>query len=61
MMGELRADFWFAIDRSIVRQHGRPLYGPPAAELIAETARLNCARSQPFLDTGHWISKRDVL
>ena len=67
-----------------MRQHGRPLHGPPAAELIAEfpratlaphlaesirwhrgddseNARLNVARSQHFLDTGHWISKRDVL
>jgi hypothetical protein len=76
--------FWFAIDRSIVREHGTPLYGPPPAELLAEiprellappleesirwhrgddseNARLNIARSQHFLDTGHWISKRDVL
>jgi Nucleotidyltransferase domain len=81
--GEIE-DFWFAIDRSIVRQHGKPLHGPPAADLIAEiprellaphlaesirwhrgddseNARLNVARSQHFLDTGHWISKRDVL
>jgi hypothetical protein len=81
--GDIEA-FWFAIDRSIVREHGRPLHGPPAAELIAdiprellaprltesirwhrgddsENARLNVARSQHFLDTGHWISKRDVL
>jgi hypothetical protein len=77
-------DFWFAIDRSILREHGTPLYGPPAADLIAEipreqlapqleesirwhrgddtdNARKNVARSQHFLDTGHWISKRDVL
>jgi hypothetical protein len=76
--------FWFAIDRSIVREHGKPLYGPPPAELLAEiprellaphlresirwhrgddteNARLNIARSQHYLDTGHWISKRDVL
>jgi hypothetical protein len=81
--GEIE-DFWFAIDRSIVRQHGKPLQGPPAADLIAEiprellaphlaesirwhrgdaseNARLNVARSRHFLDTGHWISKRDVL
>jgi hypothetical protein len=81
--GEIE-DFWFAIDRSIVREHGRPLYGPPAARLVAEiprellaphltesirwhrgddseNARLNVARSQHYLDTGHWISKRDVL
>jgi hypothetical protein len=77
-------DFWFAIDRSILREHGTPLYGPPAADLIAEipreqlapqleesirwhrgddtdNARKNVARSQHFLGTGHWISKRDVL
>jgi hypothetical protein len=81
--GDIEA-FWFAIDRSILREHGTPLYGPPAAELFAaipreqlaphleesirwhrgddtENARLNVARSQHFLDTGHWISKRDVL
>jgi len=81
--GEIE-EFWFAIDRSIVRQHAKPLHGPPAADLIAEiprellaphlaesirwhrgddseNARLNVARSQHFLDTGHWISKRDVL
>jgi Nucleotidyltransferase domain len=81
--GDIEA-FWFAIDRSIVRQHGKPLHGPPAGDLIAEiprellaphlaesirwhrgddseNARLNVARSQHFLDTGHWISKRDVL
>jgi hypothetical protein len=77
-------DFWFAIDRSIVREHGRALHGPPPQALFApiprdalapqltesirwhrgdgtENARLNIARSQHFLDTGHWISKRDVL
>jgi hypothetical protein len=77
-------DFWFAIDRSILREHGIPLHGPPPAELLAPipramlapvleesirwhrgddtlNARLNIARSQHFLDTGHWISKRDVL
>jgi hypothetical protein len=77
-------DFWFAIDRSIVREHGRALHGPPTQELFAPiprealapqlnesirwhrgddtaNARLNIARSQHFLDTGHWISKRDVL
>jgi hypothetical protein len=75
--------FWFAIDRSIIREHGKPLHGPPPAELFAEipreliapvltesirwhggdrseNARLNIARSQHYLDTGHWISKRDV-
>ena len=75
--------FWFAIDRSIVREHGIPIHGPPADELIAEIPResllpllaesvqwhrdsatptasdviLNTARTQHFVDTGHWISK----
>ena len=78
--------FWFAIDRSILREHGIPLHGPPPAEvfapiprttldaLVAESMRwhresatptsadvlLNTARSQHFLDTGHWISKPDA-
>ena len=78
--------FWFAIDRSILREHGIPLHGPPPAEvfapipratldaLVAEAMRwhresatptsadvlLNTARSQHFLDTGHWISKPDA-
>ena len=75
--------FWFAIDRSILREHGIAVYGPPAAEVIAEIPRasllpllaesvewhrasatptdsdvlLNTARTQHFVDTGHWISK----
>ena len=75
--------FWFAIDRSILREHGIAFHGPPAAELIAEIPRdallplldesvrwhrdsatptsadviLNTARTQHFVDTGHWISK----
>ena len=36
--GEIEA-FWFAIDRSIVREHGTALYGPPAAALFAEIPR----------------------
>ena len=36
-------DFWFAIDRSILRQHGTPLHGPPAAELFAEIPRETVA------------------
>ena len=31
--------FWFAIDRSILREHGIPVHGPPAGELIAEIPR----------------------
>ena len=78
--------FWFAIDRSILREHGIPVHGPPAGELIAEIPReallpllaesvqwhrdsatptagdviLNTARTQHFVDTGHWISKPEA-
>jgi hypothetical protein len=31
--------FWFAIDRAILRDHGVPLHGPPAAELFAPIPR----------------------
>jgi Nucleotidyltransferase domain len=70
--------FWFAIDRSIIYEHGKPFHGPPPQELFAPMPRdmlapllaesmraqgnqVNLARSQHFLDTGQWISKRDVL
>ena len=36
--GEIE-DFWFAIDRSILREHGIPLHGPPPTELFAEIPR----------------------
>jgi hypothetical protein len=36
--GEIEA-FWFAIDRSIVREHGTPLHGPQAADLVAAIPR----------------------
>jgi hypothetical protein len=36
--GEIE-EFWFAIDRSIVREHGTPLHGPPTAALFAEIPR----------------------
>ena len=75
--------FWFAIDRSILREHGKPLHGPLPTEIFAPIARatiapvlaesmrwhrgdvstdavLNTARSQHFLDTGHWISKLEA-
>ena len=32
-------DFWFAIDRSILREHGKPLLGPPPAELFSPIPR----------------------
>ena len=31
--------FWFTIDVSIARQHGRPLVGPPAAEVFPDPPR----------------------
>jgi hypothetical protein len=31
--------FWFAIDRSILREHGIPLHGPPTTELLAPIPR----------------------
>jgi hypothetical protein len=31
--------FWFTIDVSIARQHGRPLVGPPAADVFPEPPR----------------------
>jgi len=40
--GDIEA-FWFAIDRSILREHGRPLYGPPPAELFAPIPRATIA------------------
>jgi Nucleotidyltransferase domain len=75
--------FWFAIDRSILREHGLPVLGPPPGEVFApipraviapvieesmrwhggdmsDDAALNTARSQHFLDTGHWISKLEA-
>jgi Nucleotidyltransferase domain len=75
--------FWFAIDRSILREHGLPVLGPPPGEVFApipraviapvieesmrwhggdtsDNAALNTARSQHFLDTGHWISKLEA-
>jgi len=36
--GDIEA-FWFAIDRSILREHGIPLHGPPPAELLAPIPR----------------------
>jgi hypothetical protein len=46
--GDIEA-FWFAIDRSILREHGRPLHGPPPAELFAPIPRATiapCSRSR---------------
>ena len=40
--GEIE-DFWFAIDRSIVREHGRPLHGPPTDSVFAEIPRETLA------------------
>ena len=76
--------FWFAIDRSILREHGVAAARPAGrascsrrsrASTLAAAARrvgalaprlrhadsadvvLNTARTQHFVDTGHWISK----
>jgi len=54
--------------RDLIAEIPRELLAPHLVESIrwhrgddTENARLNVARSQHFLDTGHWISKRDVL
>jgi hypothetical protein len=36
--------FWFAIDRSILREHGVALHGPPAAEVFAPIPRETLLR-----------------
>jgi hypothetical protein len=36
--------FWFAIDRSILREHGVALHGPPAAEVFAPIPRATLIR-----------------
>jgi len=36
--------FWFAIDRSILREHGVALHGPPAAEVFAPIPRETLIR-----------------
>src|SRR3954451_2661716 len=38
------AGFWFAIDRAILREHGIPLLGPPAAEVLAPIPRATLLR-----------------
>ncbi len=40
--GDIEA-FWFAIDRSILREHGIPLHGPPTTELLAPIPRAMLA------------------
>jgi hypothetical protein len=35
--------FWFAIDRSILREHGIPLHGPPSSEIFAPIPRATLA------------------
>jgi hypothetical protein len=37
--------FWFVIDLAIGREHGRPLFGPPPAEVIPLFSRLLIASS----------------
>ena len=50
--------FWFAIDRSILRDHGVALHGPPAAELFAAIPR---ATLLPLLaESVRWHRDSDV-
>ncbi len=44
--------FWYAIDRSILREHGRSLIGPPAHEVFGEVARGNLR--QLLIDGLRW-------
>jgi Nucleotidyltransferase domain len=53
--GEIEA-FWFAIDRSILRQSGVALHGPPPADLVAPV--LNTCRGLRFAAEGAWSPKR---
>ncbi|MEU4570197.1 nucleotidyltransferase domain-containing protein [Micromonospora sp. NPDC023956] len=36
--------FWYGLDRSILHQHGRTLFGPPAAEVFADPAPADLRR-----------------
>lgn len=36
--------FWYALDRSILHQHGYPLLGPPAAEVFADVRPADLRR-----------------
>ena len=50
--------FWFAIDRSILRDHGVALHGPPPAELFAPIPR---ATLLPLLaESVRWHRDSDV-
>lgn len=37
--GDGEAEHWYAIDRAILREHGRTLFGPPPRRLFAELPR----------------------
>lgn len=44
--------FWYAIDRSILREHGRDLVGPSAHEIFGEVGRGDLRRL--LIDGLHW-------
>ena len=55
--GEIEG-FWFAIDRSILREHGVALAGPPPAELFAPIPRADAARAAA--ESVRWHRDSDV-
>ncbi len=44
--------FWYAIDRSILREHGRSLAGPPAHDVFGEVARSDLRKL--LMDSLQW-------
>jgi hypothetical protein len=44
--------FWYGIDRSILREHGRELVGPPAHDVFGEVSRGDLR--QLLIDGLHW-------
>lgn len=48
--------FWYAIDRSILREYGRALLGPPAHEVFGEVSRRDLR--QLLIDSLDWYLAR---
>lgn len=48
--------FWYAIDRSILREYGRALVGPPAHDVFGEVSRGDLR--QLLIDGLHWYLAR---
>lgn len=44
--------FWYGIDRSILREHGRTLLGPPAAQMFGEVSRSDLRKL--LIDSIQW-------